>query len=381
MGIRLPTDGLITVVYGISKKWMPELFLVPAFVFTAAFTYFCIHKTSYKSKVNSISQHICYLLRHHDCVVLPGWGAFVAQRCPAVIDVESDTIYPPRRVLGFNAAITHDDGLIASSVVRREGISYEAALQRVSEVVDTLRRQIAVDRECHIAGIGSFHMTDDDVCVFEPSDSNIVALPSSVLPVVSVRPVLEVAKTQAEERDMLPAAGSRPFSRNWMKIAASLVALICLGIVFSTPIAIPDAARASLAAPAITFASQDDDAVYELSDANRHGVLSIVIPQEADAMAVVDTAKVDAPIVAIPSIGTGMRMAESDSYCVIVASLASRELAQDFVDNADIPMSILERDGKYRVYAATGSTLAGAMDIARQTRLTDRYPGVWVCRR
>lgn len=332
--------------------------------------------------MNSISQHICYLLRHHDCVVLPGWGAFMAQRCPAVIDTESGVIYPPRRVLGFNSAITHDDGLVASSVARREGIGYDAAVQRVGEAVDALRRQISVDRELHLSGIGSFRITEDNTCVFEPHDSNVVSLPSSVLPSVSVVPVLEAARAQSEhaadvvrrENQYLPF-----FSRNWMKIAASLLVLICMGVVLSTPIAIPDAARASLAAPAITFVPQDEALEYfELSEANRHGVLSIVLPQGDDAMSVVDTVKAVEPVVE-PSYG--VRMEESDSYYVIVASLASRELAQEFVDRADIPMAILEKDGKYRVYAATGSTSSRALDIARQAHLTDRYPGVWVCRR
>ena len=103
-----------------------------------------------------------------------------------------------------------------------------------------------------------------------------------------------------------------------------------------------------------------------------------MLPQGDDAMSVVDTVKAVEPVVE-PSYG--VRMEESDSYYVIVASLASRELAQEFVDRADIPMAILEKDGKYRVYAATGSTSSRALDIARQAHLTDRYPGVWVCRR
>ena len=331
--------------------------------------------------MNSIGQHICYLLRHHDCVVLPGWGAFVAQRCPAVIDTATGTVRPPRRVLGFNAAITHDDGLVASSVARRDRVAYEQAMFTVANAVETMHRTVGADRELTLPGLGRFTLNTEDALEFDPAVSNVASLPLMALPEVSIKPVLEEAKAEAgtARRDTLYV----PLSRNWIKIAASLLVLVTLGVILSTPIAIPDAARASLAAPAITFGHEADDEPIELSDANRRGVLSIVIPQGADAMSVVDTVKTVAVVSEFPakSASTGLRFNETDSYCVIVASLASRELAREYVDKADIPMAILEKDGKYRVYAATGATSARALESARDSRLVERFPGAWVCRR
>lgn len=328
--------------------------------------------------MNSIGQHICYLLRHHDCVVLPGWGAFVAQRCPAVIDTAAGTVRPPVRVLGFNAAITHDDGLVASSVARRDRVGYEQAMLTVANAVEAMRRTVCADRELMLPGLGRFTLTSEDALEFDPALDNVVSLPLMSLPEVHITPVLEEAKAKAEPcRDTFYL----PLSRNWINIAASLLVLVTLGLVLSTPIAIPDAARASLAAPAITFGHEVEETI-ELSEANRHGVLSIVIPQGSDAMSVVDTIK---PVSVRESLlepaSTGLRIDASDSYCVIVASLASRELAQEFVDKADIPMAVLEKDGKYRVYAATGATSARALEAARGARLTERFPDAWVCRR
>ena len=74
----------------------------------------------------TICEHIEYLLRNHDCVIVPGWGAFIAQYQPASF-TEDGQMLPPSRLIGFNASISHQDGLLASSVMRREKISYDAA--------------------------------------------------------------------------------------------------------------------------------------------------------------------------------------------------------------------------------------------------------------
>lgn len=331
--------------------------------------------------MNTIGQHICYLLRHHDCVVLPGWGAFVAQRCPAELDTATGMVHPPMRVLSFNAAITHDDGLVASSVARRDRISYEQAMSRVNNAVETMNRTISVDHELVMPGLGRFAFTSEDALIFEPVKCNVVALPLMSFPPIPVAPVLETARAEAGASDSLRRGESYHItvSRNWMKIAASLLILIGLGLVLSTPIAIPDAARASLSAPAITFGQDEDDTdIFALDEANNHGVLSIVIPQAPDAMAVVDTVPRFAEPVPEPA---QLRLVDTDRYCVVVASLASRELAREYVDCADIPMKILEKDGKYRVYAATETSSSRALDAIRDARLADRFPGAWVCHR
>ena len=70
----------------------------------------------------SIVQHIEYLMMYNDCVVVPGWGALIANYAPS--QLQGDTMLKPRRSIGFNPSITHNDGLLATSIARRHGISY-----------------------------------------------------------------------------------------------------------------------------------------------------------------------------------------------------------------------------------------------------------------
>ena len=91
-------------------------------------------KSSTFVKMFSIIEHIEYLISDHDCVVVPGLGAFIAQYIHAEIDLERGVILPPRRVLSFNAAVCHNDGVLAGS---------ERLRQTLFLMVETLRQSIA----------------------------------------------------------------------------------------------------------------------------------------------------------------------------------------------------------------------------------------------
>jgi hypothetical protein len=96
-------------------------------------------------------------------------------------------------------------------------------------------------------------------------------------------------------------------------------------------------------------------------------------------MAVVDTTMTT---MAIGDAMMEMRCSETDAYCLIVASLATRELADEYVaERGDAAMHILECDGKYRIYVATGATAAQALKPMQSVAFAEKYPAAWVCRR
>ena len=66
----------------------------------------------------------------NDCVVIPQWGAIIAQQEEPRF--ENGRVMPARRYFTFNAQVDHNDGLIASSLMRRHGITYDQAMREVS---------------------------------------------------------------------------------------------------------------------------------------------------------------------------------------------------------------------------------------------------------
>ena len=59
-----------------------------------------------------LAQHIEALLLENDCVIIPGFGGFVAHLTPAVSVEEGNVFIPPIRTIGFNPQLRLNDGLL-----------------------------------------------------------------------------------------------------------------------------------------------------------------------------------------------------------------------------------------------------------------------------
>lgn len=325
-------------------------------------------------------------MSRHDCVVVPGWGAFIAHYQSAHIDKERGVIVPPCRVVSFNSSVLHNDGLLASSIARREGVGYDAAVAMIASDVDILRHQLEAEGEIAVGRLGIFRKpAGDEPMVFQPAKSD--ALPSvySGLSEVEAVPVALRAERASQRHDEILSAESRPGSfwyRSAVRIAASIALLIGLGIILSTPVTVDDEPLfASLSASVSDGGSYCG---YTAEDRRFAQELAIAIPQqEPVGESIAPGAEAAVEVVTDQNSVSDdadytVRFDSNDSYCLVIASLPTRELADQYVAESQEPrLGILEQDGKYRIYAATGKTQAESRDAA----VMARYPDAWPCRR
>ncbi len=328
----------------------------------------------------SLSEHIEYLIHRHDCVIVPGWGAFVANYQPARIDADTHCIVPPSRHIGFNPALTHNDGMIASSIVRQRGITYDNAVEIISEEVNTIRHQFNFDGEVAIGRIGIFKKSDEGSTIFEPyqtSDNEFYGLQP-----IKATPLLAIAKDEKSE-DNDEATNHRdvfylPISRNIFKIAASIALLIGLGFTLSTPIIKDNDSNYA----GVATVSTPKAKTVEIVDRN-DAELFIALPDTTDSMAIADTTEVvSSKAIAneITATDDNIRLNDNDNYCLIVASHATRQQAEkQIAGNPDL--RILESGGRFRVYAATGNSIAEARAAMSNSEFAQKHPDAWVCRR
>lgn len=331
----------------------------------------CCDKLINFAKMISINEHIEYLISRHDCVVVPGWGALIAQYQPAQIDVDGGVMQPPVRAISFNRDINHNDGLIATSIMRREKITYDAAVKIINAEVDVMNHQLAIEGEVSIGRIGVFRKSKDENVVFEPFVAKNVY---SWLPIINIEEKREESKYNHQKEDVVYI----PVSRNFFKLAASIVVLIMLGLTLSTPLIVDEtqANYASISTPKVVVSDVVNSQFIEPAS---NSELFIAIPDINDAMAEVDTTKT--PTLINDAVYT-MRCNDQDAYCLIVASLATRELAEEYIsERGDDAMRILECNGKYRIYVATGVTVSQAMKPMQSVVFAEKYPAAWVCRR
>lgn len=314
---------------------------------------------------DSISQHIATLLRRHDCVIVPSLGAFVATWESA--GPAAAVMTPPVRRVSFNPAMTHDDGLLASSVSRRMKIPFEHARQRVAAESALIQRRLNAEGCVGLPRVGELQRASDGRLEFIPGRAWTLALPA--VAAAKAAPAFEVVRPAAEAEapaDKAVAVVRVPLRLRWVRAAVAAVVLATLGFTLSTPIDIEQAQHASLAAPTFTAPEAPE----------------FPMPQPVSGLAI-NIAKAPRPVACSP-LQPQAAPAPILPYVVVIASLPSIDKAREYVAHQGIAsLQILESGDKFRVYAAAGATAEEAQAAAATAinGFSSRYPDAWVCHR
>ena len=136
-----------------------------------------------------IEFYIGTLLYQHDCVVIPGFGGFIANYTSACIHPVQNTFIPPSRQIMFNASLLHNDGLLATHIASEEGISFAFALNRIAEEVIAIHAELNSGKTVFLDGFGSLRTNHEHSIVFTPKSTNnyledAYGLPTFVSPAI-----------------------------------------------------------------------------------------------------------------------------------------------------------------------------------------------------
>lgn len=285
----------------------------------------------------TIIEHIEYLLTSHDCVVIPGWGALVAQYSDSHYDPAAGRIERPRRKLGFNASVDHNDGLLAQSLVRREGIPYNEAIRFIGQSVSSYRQQLSTGNEVSMGRLGYFHSSDGRHIEFTPFYHEQSNDAYYGLRCVRLRPLAEEAAraeaAAAASAALKQNAGIRPqWNRRVTRIAASIAVILCLTVLLTTPIIVNRNQQdyASLNLPSVTKPQQQ---VLDVTPATK-------VPSQSEPEATVDEPVEPA---------SPLLLDEGGSCYLVVASLTSAKEVNEFKRmHRDLAASMqVLRVGKY----------------------------------
>lgn len=180
----------------------------------------------------NITNHIQDLLYRYECVILPGFGAFLSQRQPAYIKEDTGAFYPPKKVVSFNGQLVKSDGLLANYITEAENISYPAAVNRIAVFVDQLENSLESDGSVELENIGSFSYSNEGNLQFEPLEKlNFLSDSFGLDSFNSAKVNREVYKEQVEELEEKAPINFTPERRKtpaFLKYAA--VAVIALGL-------------------------------------------------------------------------------------------------------------------------------------------------------
>lgn len=112
---------------------------------------------------------LAYLLTKHECVIVPGFGAFIVYPSISKEQPDSGIMFPPKNLLGFNPAIKHNDGLLANTISKVNDTSYNEACALIYQLTDKIKLDLKENKIVEFPWIGSFQLSKGDKTVFKPS--------------------------------------------------------------------------------------------------------------------------------------------------------------------------------------------------------------------
>lgn len=276
----------------------------------------------------TLSQHIEILLLEHDCVIVPGLGAFMAHHQPAEYSEADGLWYPPQRTVGFNAQLNINDALLPQSYADACDVSYPEALRLIEREVEGVKRTLADEGRYEFYGIGTLLMAEGGGYDFQPCEAGLLT-PSlyglatcafTQTKKVAIATEADAPAPAAEEEEATEAAPTY-YIYKWIAAAAVVVFFI---------LATLPAGRGS---EGVTQCS-----LLPIATSPAPAMRTTLTPdtaQQADeqpAAATADTlkapkAKTVQAIKALPAVD------DSKSYTIVLASHVSRDGASDYIDS------------------------------------------------
>lgn len=107
------------------------------------------------------------LLLQHNCVVIPSFGGFVAQRVSAKIDAEKGTITPPRKSVLFNKQLINNDGLLVSAFAAVASISFDNAQAEIQQQIRQWNATLSMGGRITIDRVGNLFFDQEQNLCFE----------------------------------------------------------------------------------------------------------------------------------------------------------------------------------------------------------------------
>lgn len=382
-----------------------------------------------------LKRHLEILLLDNDCVVVPGFGGFVAYHVSAHFDESDGVFVPPMRTIGFNPQLKMNDSLLAQSYVEAYDISYPEALQRIEDEVAELRQTIAQQGSYTLDGIGTLESGDETSYLFTPCEAGIltpelyglntftmsaVAAPVQEM-VASVKSsyketaARQAAKTavKPEQKPVMPAE-SKPsltdimsddddeeraisIKLSWIRNAAAVAAAVVLFFMMSTPVANSNYGSQ-------TMASLQQNVVYQMAAKQEiskpsvrplHQAAVSETPSSSDEQAIAEedaakqvantTIEKDLPkAVAKTSVSTVTHEKETASrpYCLVLASRVKRSNAEEFVNKLKArgikDIGVYEHNNVIRVIYGHFRSEQEANEERNNLRFEEDFADAWV---
>ena len=136
-----------------------------------------------------LDKYIASLLYDHNCVIIPGFGAFIANYKASEINETQQLIKPPGKRIAFNPSLTSNDALLIHLVAKEEELTFDQAADEINVTTRLWNENLKKGQTIRLNKIGELSLNENKKINFKPYHSINFLKDSFGLPDVSIKPL------------------------------------------------------------------------------------------------------------------------------------------------------------------------------------------------
>ena len=300
-----------------------------------------------------LTKHIAFLLQRYDCVIVPKLGGFVAHESTASHAADTYTFTPPRRVIGFNPELKHNDGLLVESYMKALKINYREAKLRVENDIEGLLIQLKESKSVSIEQVGVICINDSGHVEFQRNKSDLLNSSFYGLPELRILPHAQIRregypapKQPQPESNVVYFRVNQTLLKNIATVAAIVVLVLCISFPVNNTID-PSLLKAGFM-PLDTVIEQEAELLVAQPMAE---IIKVVEVPETPVAAV----ESPAPATPKPTVATAQPKQQVPYYYIIIESHTSTESAnaglKRLKSKGFAAAGIVTGNGRSRIYS------------------------------
>ena len=339
-----------------------------------------------------LAQHIETLLLENDCVIVPGFGGFVAHYSPATRIKEENIFLPPTRTIGFNPQLKLNDGVLVQSYMSAYDTSFADASRIVEKEVNEFIGLLHEEGKAHLDNIGEIHYNIYGNYEFVPYDYKITTPSLYGLDSFEMH---ELSVLQQKEKVWIPAHPEKEkktfeisINRAYLRNAAAMIAAIVLFFAFSTPVENTDVQKNNYAQllPSELFEQIEKQSVvvtpvYVKSDAMQQAKKLSATASTSSSTKTSSTKKNTADKTSKPIAVREVKVAKHPYHIIVAGGISLKDaeaIATQLKSKGFANAKALNMDGKVRVSISSFDNRNEATKQLLELRKNETYKNAWL---
>lgn len=317
-------------------------------------------------------RHIEQALYTHECVVVPGFGAFIKHRVSSSLDEGKGLIYPGHFSLSFNSAVQQNDGILVGSYSEAFAMSYKRALALLEKDIEELRTGLRSSSVVTLGSVGRLSMdrTGERISFFPNADHPFSISHYGLTPVAQL-PTLTQVSPAVIGNSVAPAHREGiyylPINVKGLKYGVAAAALLAMTWFIPTKtISVPeDSYRAGFFTSVLDKASTTvDNSAISATSAEEEVITPTQMAVQPSEGSIETVRLAGLPLVT--------EIKDGAEYFVVVATYKTESGVEKHMQYNDLSMfggaGILRTDSSnYKIYVASFGTMEEAVTYTNTT--------------